>query len=501
MADMTALQRIIGGQVRAHEALRREDEALRREDEAHRRRRAQYVDNAFLRAGIDPETVPPEQLDTRFQEVLSMLTQPTGASKRQALIERAAIDSNIDPATIVDGESFLTNYFLGKRAESEQARQTSLASSDLGNLSQIEGPEASGRRADAMQILTGIRQDPKDRPPPSHPSEALNPYMDRGIIENALQSVGFSLEDILDNRSAMYNDQHRPRTEQLLSDWILSQDGVAGEDWADKNLGLTLARQLIEQMKPGQEPLFWEEVFSLGAAKAPPPQPLYNPYGNEGPRPVSTGGPSIYKRDHDTPANANLTRPDGLELLTQSTKKEVRDISSIVTKVAGGPGMQAVMLGLAEVESSMGKNLVNVDGSSARGVFQIMPETFRRVASREGSVLAPYKDYSEEKIKELLVDRSDVNAVAARELFDMNRQSLPNPSNVWAAIASHHLGIKEILRLYGLHGLDINRDDPIRLVAALKDSKDSRHQEFVKWYPKVVENISHYRTQLEGTAQ
>ena len=556
MADMTALQRIIGGQARAHEA-------LRKEDDAYRKRRSQYIENVFLRAGFDPATVPPDQVDSRFQEALSMLTDPS-AGKRQALIDRAALASNIDPATIVDGEAFLADYLANQRAEeagkpalAEEAERQALidraalaANIDpativdgeafladyfanqradtaaeaersaaeaerlalqrlLSNLSNVEGESASTLRRDAVGKLTGIYQDPNDRPPRTPPAEALAPYINREVVEGALQSVGFPIEDIRNHFSSMYTDQRkRARAEQLLSDWYLSREGVAGEDWADQNMGMTLARQIINQMRPGYEPTWLDEITSFGSAEAwrpGPTQPLYNP---------ATGGPaaassiparvlSPYAADYEASSNTGASLPGSLDLLTQPKDKNVQDVSTVISQSTSSPGMQAVMLGLAEVESSMGKNLVN-PSSGARGVFQITPETFRRVTSRRGSVLAPYKDYSDEDIKDLLVKgplAPVVSTVAAQELFRMNREALPNPANVWAAIASHHLGIKEILRLYELHGLDINRDDPAKLVNALRTSKKSTHQEFVKWYPKVVENITSYRAQLEGARQ
>jgi len=560
MADMTALQRIIGGQARAHEA-------LRKEDDAYRKRRSQYIDNVFLRAGFDPATVPPDQVDSRFQEALSVLTDPSAGEKerearkredfidraawavnrdpativdreafladylanqraeeagkqalaeeaeRQALIDRAAWASGVDPATIVDKEAFLADYLANQRADTAAEAERSAAEAErsalkslLSTLSNVEGEPASTLRRDAVGKLTGIYQDPNDRPPRTPPAEALAPYINREVVEGALQSVGVPIEDIRDHFSPMYTDQRkRARVEKLLSDWYLSREGVAGEDWADQNMGMTLARQIINQMRPGYEPTWLSEFLGAEAWRPGPTQPLYNP-ATGGPAAASsipTGVLSPYAADYEASSNTGASRPGSLDFLTQSKDKNVQDVSTVISQSTSNPGMQAVMLGIAEVESSMGKNLVN-PSSGARGVFQITPETFRRVTSRRGSVLAPYKDYSDEEIKDLLAKSQNalsVSTVAAQELFRMNREDLPNPANVWAAIASHHLGIKEILKLYERHGLDINRDDPAKLVNALKTSKKSTHQEFVKWYPKVVENITSYRVQLEGARQ
>ena len=505
MADMTALQRIIGGQARAHEA-------LRKEDDAYRKRRSQYIDNVFLRAGFDPATVPPDQVDSRFQEALSVLTDPSAgekereARKREDFIDRAAWAVNRDPATIVDREAFLADYLANQRADTAAEAERSALKSLLSTLSNVEGEPASTLRRDAVGKLTGIYQDPNDRPPRTLPAEALAPYINREVVEGALQSVGFPIEDIRNHFSSMYTDQReRARVEKLLSDWYLSREGVAGEDWADQNMGMTLARQIINQMRPGYEPTWLSEFLGAEAWRPGPTQPLYNP-ATGGPAAASsipTGVLSPYKADYEASSNTGASLPGSLDFLTQSKDKNVQDVSTVISQSTSNPGMQAVMLGIAEVESSMGKNLVN-PSSGARGVFQITPETFRRVTSRRGSVLAPYKDYSDEEIKYLLAKSQNalsVSTVAAQELFRMNREDLPNPANVWAAIASHHLGIKEILKLYERHGLDINRDDPAKLVNALKTSKKSTHQEFVKWYPKVVENITSYRVQLEGARQ
>ena len=460
MADMTALQRIIGGQARAHEALRREDQMRERE-------RRSYVTQALLGEGIDPATIPGDQVDSVFQTILGQKVQ-----EEEAVLQARKLKEKQDIARQLEDKE--------RQAISDQKGMLSL-------LGGINHPEAAGMRTDLFGSLTGIYTDPS---PPKEEDPDMKGLIDRfgnrPNIEAAFLGLGYSPEDIADQRSSMYNDE-LAKTEQKVSDWLATQFEMAGVSNPSANMSRTLARELIEQSKPPDQPA-WYEIFTPEV----PPNAVGSSFSG-GPKP-SSSGLSIRQSDYETGAASSAPElPETGEALINAVPPEVRPTAGVIAREAQTPLMTAVMMGIADQESGMGRYLVN-KGSSARGLFQIMPNTFRAIASNDTSSLGAFKGLSNPEIMERLENDHALSARAARELLYLNMRSFPG--NSWAGIAAHHLGVRDLKKAYKQAGLDPKTDHPMLLAEALASSSNSKYKEFAGWFPNVYKNILDYRNQV-----
>ena len=469
MADFTALQRIIGRQANAQAQISARNRARQDRQDLIRQ---QYVNRVFLNKGIDPQSVPQEKVG----DVLQLLLSADAAQEQQAAQDAV---------------------------NKEQRRLFRQGNLDvLSVLRDSNDPNAPALRAEATYNLTGKRFDPKKQAvAPSSPQGIIDKYA--GQVPSALVQMGVAGEEDLSNPKAnIFRDEMtKSRAVQSLSDWFLAQSDVSGQKWATDDLAKTFSRTVLSQMEENvpESPFLW----GIFGSPEHTPQKLGYEYENTGRGKSVTplpGEMSIYENEA-APAQAPTPNPLMPSAKPVSTAPQ-NETTEAIAKYVPNEMTRAIMLGIVQQESNYGKYSHNLEGSSARGAFQMMPDTFLGIISQPDSALHQLLDYAKDekgnvdpkKLEQLSLN-TDYNVVAARELLADNLEKWPE-LNMLAAIASHHYGVGGLLSLYRKYKIDFS-ESPLKLVASMKkEGKLTKTQkEFVDWLPKVIGNI---RKHLRG---